>query len=217
MSFVDTAFSPGNGAFGDSEDSRPSFPISPAISIVGGFTPQPDNSIQIDTFGSPENADSFEGYLKAGESVISGPHNSTGAVYTINDGDVGSTIRLEVTATNEFGNTVRDSAGIIILPRPPENTSPPVIQASNTSSTTEWVNGSGGTLQSGTGDWLRAESYAYQWFLNGAEIGGNASSINPGDYSPSIGDSFQVRVTATGPGGTENIMSNTITVTEPPP
>ncbi len=78
----------------------------------------------------------------------------TSPSYTVAEGDLGSTVRMLVTATNSLGSASRASVPSEVIVEPPVNTTLPMIV---------------GTPQEGVeltmdpGEWERAESYGYEW------------------------------------------------------
>jgi hypothetical protein len=84
--------------------------------------------------------------------------NATTSAYTVQQTDVGATIRIRVTASNSFGSTPADSAPtapVAAGPPPPVNTAAPTVAGTPEE---------GQALQASAGTWSGdGISYAYQW------------------------------------------------------
>ena len=114
----------------------------------------------------------------------------------------------KVRATNSGGSA--DSAfGLTVAASPaPENDTRPAIGGTTVV---------GQTLTVSQGSWTGATSYAYQWTRDGADIAG-ATSATYTTVLADVGKRIEVRVVATGPGGTTTSTANgAITVTHMPP
>ncbi len=142
---------------------------------------------------------------------------ATAATYTLVSADVGSTIRVVVTATNAAGNASATSAQTAaVAPTPPVVTAAPTISGTARD---------GQTLSASTGTWTGtpAISYTYQWRRCDA-VGGSCSDIAgatsatytlvPGDVNATI----RVVVTATNAaGGSSSASTQTAVVAPAPP
>ncbi len=133
---------------------------------------------------------------------------ATSLSYQLTPSDVGSTMRVVVTATNAGGSTPASSeATSEVLARPP---SPPVDLAKpKISGAAE----EGKTLNASTGTWTEAPtSYVYQWELCGSSGGGcaniaQATSNTLGLTADEVGHKLRVVVHATNAGGTGEATS----------
>jgi outer membrane protein assembly factor BamB len=123
------------------------------------------------------------------------------ANYTVQDTDVGSTLKVIVTATNGVGDStsVTSSPSPVIKPMPPTVTQDPTISGSDVA---------GGTLSATEGSWTGSPTaFTYQWqdCLNNGNPCTNISGANDPTYTtqPSdVGGYLDVRVTASNAGGT---------------
>src|SRR6185437_14488349 len=123
---------------------------------------------------------------------------ATAKTYLLTSADVGSTLRIVVTATNKGGSGTATSAATAVVqppPTPPANTSPPTI-----SGTTQ----DGQTLTASPGTWTGTQpiTYTYQWQRcdsSGANCNPIAGATSTG-YTAKLGDAgstLTVAVTAT--------------------
>jgi hypothetical protein len=142
-------------------------------------------------------------------SDISG---ATAQTYTLVAADVGSTLRISVSATNSAGTgtALSDPSSVVTSANAPVNTTAPSISGSAQQ---------GATLTAATGAWSGATpiSYAYQWQrcdshgANCATIGGATTE----SYSPSsagVGNTVRVEVTASNSGGSSSAFSGSSAV-----
>jgi hypothetical protein len=129
-------------------------------------------------------------------SAISGATNST---YVLVAGDVGSTMRAVVTATNAGGSTLATAnQTATVVPLPPSNNTTPTI----TGTTTQ-----GSTLTASNGTWSNSPtSFGYQW-QRCDSAGSNCATISGATASTyllvaaDVGKTIRVVVTATNAGG----------------
>ena len=120
--------------------------------------------------------------------------------------DVGSTMRVLVTATNAGGSASAASAATaaVIPAAPPSNVSPPTISGTARE---------GEVLSASTGTWSGAPtSYAYAW-QRCDESGSSCAPLSGGDESAypldadDVGTTLRVLVSATNGGGTTSATS----------
>jgi hypothetical protein len=136
---------------------------------------------------------------------------ATGQSYTLGAGDVGSTMRVRVTATNAAGTSSADSAPTaLVSAAPPSNTEAPSISG------TAVV---GQTLTASSGSWTGTApiSYASQWLRCdssgancGSIVGATAQSYTLG--SSDAGATVRVKVTASNSAGSTSAQSAPATV-----
>ena len=173
--------------------------------------------------GSPTSfAYQWQDCNSAGEACAS-IGAATSATYKLASSDVGHTLRVVVTASNEGGSTPASSAAtalVAAVPPPPlpapTNTVPPLIGG---------VAEEGKTLTASTGTWTGSPtSYAYQWQACGASGEGcaNISGATSSSYKLAAGDvgqTVRVVVTATNGGDSTEASSDAsaVVVAEPPP
>ncbi len=140
----------------------------------------------------------------------------TDAGYEVDGGDLGSTLRVVVTATNtatppESAAATSSQTAVVTAPTVPVNTAEPVISGSPVE---------GATLSTTTGTWssVGTISYAYQWLRcdpsGGLPDGSDCSTIS-GATGPTytlttseIGKRLRVQVTATNAVGSVTVASN---------
>jgi hypothetical protein len=142
--------------------------------------------------------------------------SATKSTYVLDDDDVGSRIRVRVTATNSAGSTtVASDATEVVAAKgpsgPPVNTAEPRISGTATQ---------GQTLTATSGSWTGAQpiSFTYRWVRCGAD-GGNASGSNCPAISGATRNTYQltesdvgrrlrVQVTARNGAGSRTVASN---------
>lgn len=132
---------------------------------------------------------------------------ATAQTYTVAAGDVGSTLRVTVTATNGSGSNSAPSAstGIVTGGSAPANTSPPTISGTAAQ---------GQTLTASTGTWTGTTpiTYTYQWQRCDAG-GGNCAAIAGATSqtyvatSADVGKTLRVLVTGTNGVGSSSVLS----------
>ena len=131
---------------------------------------------------------------------------ATSQTYTLGHSDVGSTIRVTVTASNAAGSASSSSGSVgPIRPVPPSNTSPPTLSGSATE---------GSTLTTTSGAWAGGTpmSFAYGW-LRCDPTGGNCVPIpvqTASSYTlrlADVGSTIRSSVWASNLGGQANAVS----------
>ena len=130
-------------------------------------------------------------------SQISGATDQT---YTLISDDVGSTIEVQETATNDGGSSSPASSAPtdVVASAPPVNVSPPSVSGTAQE---------GKTLSAVRGDWTnQPTSYAYQWLRcdSGGQNCAPISGATNQDYSASaddVGGTLEVQETASNAGG----------------
>ncbi len=147
-------------------------------------------------------------------STISG---GTGSTYKLTSGNVGGTVRVEVTAKNLANSaSVLSVVTSVVAASPPVNTALPVI-----SGTAE----SGQTITVTNGSWEGTPtiSYTYQWETcnNKGESCSNISGATTSSYrvlNSQVGDTLRTTVTASNSAGSAKATSAaTTTITAGPP
>jgi hypothetical protein len=137
------------------------------------------------------------------DSSGAGCANVTGATassYSAGSTDVGSTLRVAVTASNAGGSTTAQSApSAVVAAMPPQSTAPPDVTGSDAT---------GQVLQSSTGSWTGTApmSYAYQWQRCDSSGSGcaNVSGATSSTYaltSADSGSTMRVHVSASNSAG----------------
>jgi hypothetical protein len=126
--------------------------------------------------------------------------------YSLTTADVGSTIRVTVTANNAGGSTDSTSAAtVVVAAAPPNNSVAPTISG---------VAQQNQALTASVGSWTGTTpmSYAYQWRrcdasgLNCADITGDTTNIYT-LTSPDIGSTIRIVVTASNSAGSSSATS----------
>jgi large repetitive protein len=143
---------------------------------------------------------------------------ASATTYTLTSGDVGSTMRVVVTAKNSSGSGTANSAVTAVVqapPTPPANTAPPTIRGTAQD---------GQTLAAGPGTWTGTQpiAYAYQWQrcdANGANCAGigGATAATYSAASADVGGTLVVVVTASNAGGSMPATSSPTAVVQPTP
>jgi hypothetical protein len=153
---------------------------------------------------------------------------ATSSSYTLTSGDVGSTIRAVVSATNAGGSTAATSAAtavvsgpIVTPPPPPSNTGLPAVSGTDAQ---------GQIVSSSDGSWTGSPtSYTYAW--QDCDSSGNNCTAISGATSSSytlaagdVGSTIRAVVTATNAGGSTPatsaataVVSGPIVTPPPPP
>lgn len=142
-----------------------------------------------------------------------------GQTYLVATADIGSTLRVEVTATNTDGSAaaVSSQTAVVTAPVAPANTAEPVISGSPVEAS---------TLTATNGTWTGTSpiTFAYQWVRCGADGGlpdgsdcaaiAGATSSSYTLASADVGSRLRVRVTATNGAGTQTVASNATSIVE---
>jgi hypothetical protein len=139
-----------------------------------------------------------------------------GSSYTLAAADIGSTIRVAVTASNWAGSsTAVSSATAVVVAAPPVNTAAPTVSGTARD---------GSTLNVAAGTWTGTApiTYAYQW-RRCDTAGGNCSDITGATASTyavvpaDVGATIRIAVTASNSGGTTTATSSATNVVAPLP
>jgi hypothetical protein len=189
----------------EEESSAPVLPANIVAPSITG-TPEPGQTLSCST-GTWTDADSFtyEWYRDGS------PTSEASSTLFVQEGWVGAEIFCRVTAHNGNGSTSADSNSVEILAPAPVNTVPP------TASWTGAFEGVGDTVQSTTGSWTYATSFAYQWYRTPSTLivgATNATYVTVNDDL--VAGAVFCRVTATGPGGSAQADSNQLVVNPGP-
>jgi hypothetical protein len=140
---------------------------------------------------------------------------ATGTTYTLTAADVGTTIRVAVTASNSAGASTATSVETEVVPAlPPTNSSPPIISG---------VSQKGQTLTAGPGTWTGTDpiGYAYQWRrcdsagAGCADIAG-ATGTTYTLTAPDVGTTIRVTITASNSAGSSTATSVGTAPVSPP-
>ena len=142
----------------------------------------------------------------AGGGACNGIAGATARTYAVTTADVGSTLRVAVTAHNVSGSKTAASAqtALVSAATPPVNTAPPTISGAAQQ---------GQTLTSSTGTWMGSPtSFAYQW--QRCDAGGsaceNVANATGQTYAVGAGDAgvrLRLAVTATNAFGASTAVS----------
>ncbi|MBE2315655.1 S8 family serine peptidase [Solirubrobacter sp. CPCC 204708] len=133
---------------------------------------------------------------------------ATATVYDLAAADVGTEVRLKVTATNADGSAFAVSQPTsTVAVAPPVNLAPPTLSGPPRL---------GGNLSVRRGDWAPEAEYAYQWQRNGNDIPG-ATGISYLLVADDVGAVVRVKVTASNEDGrTTAVSAPTATIGAPP-
>ncbi len=189
----------------------PSPPVSTAPPVVSG-EPKDEKTLTASTgtwTGSPTITYTYqwEACNTAGESCanISG---ATTATFAIGHDDVGSTLRVVVTATNSAGSTSKGSqASVVVVPSPPANIALPAV----TGTAKE-----GQTLSATPGEWAGSEPVVYTDFVwlrckaGSCQPISGASGATDTSYvlaAADVGSTIEVTVTAKNSAGEASATS----------
>jgi hypothetical protein len=140
---------------------------------------------------------------------------ATGQTYALVPADVGATIRVAVTASNDLSSTATSDRTAVVAAAPPVNTSPPSISGTAQQ---------GQTLSASTGSWSGTApfTYGYQWRrcdtagANCVDITG-ASATTYTLVAADLGTTIRVAVTASNSAGSSSQSSSQTQVVAPPP
>ncbi len=152
----------------------------------------------------------------SGGTCTASPSSTNSASYTVTAADVagGSTIRVEVTATNASGSATADS---------PETGPATGAPASTGALPTITGTAAGGTLTEGHGDWTNDPTgYAYQWLSCTGSSASTCSAIsgaNAQTYAvPAASDglAYEVQETASNISGSGAPATSTVLIPPPP-
>ena len=145
--------------------------------------------------------------LRHGRRGCANIAGATASTYLLVSADVGSTLRVRVTATNGAGSSSADSAQTAVVtaaPSSPTNSSPPVVSGTAQE---------GQQLSASTGTWSGSPtSFAYQWRRCDSN-GGNCVNITDATgsnyllVSADVGSTIRVAVTATNSVGSSTMQS----------
>ena len=205
-----TASNPGGQATATSDATgvvAPAAPTNITRPLITGTTTSGQTLTASDGTwsGSPTSlARQWQRCNAAGQSCAD-VQSATASTYALTGADVGSTLRVVVTASNVTGSTVATSdVTAQILPAPPANTALPVISGTA-------MNGRDLTATDGT--WTgNPTGFAHQW--RRCDSGGGACSDISGASGRTyvltgadVGRTLRVVVTATGAGGSASATS----------
>ncbi|WP_316228367.1 MULTISPECIES: hypothetical protein [unclassified Bradyrhizobium] len=171
--------------------------VLPAISGDGGAA---GNVLTVSTGSWTGTAPiAFTYQWKKGGVAITG---ATASTYTIQAGDAGGVLTVDVTGTNSQGNATATTASFTVG-TVPANTAAPAIGGSSLV---------GSTLTASQGTWSGVPTaYAYQWKSNGTSIPGATAAT----YVTQVGDlgnSITCTVTASNGWGSASATSGGVTV-----
>ena len=166
---------------------------------------------EVALYGTALGADRVAAHYTAGTQGCSDIAGATGSTYTLAAGDVGRSIRVQVTATNAAGSAAATSqpTAVVQSATGPVNTAPPTI--SGTAQEDQ-------TLTADNGSWTGTApiSYAYQW----QRCSGTCSDIAGATAqtytlaTADVGSTVRVQVTASNGGGSSTAVSQPTAVVQ---
>ncbi|RKQ92275.1 hypothetical protein C8N24_2118 [Solirubrobacter pauli] len=164
--------------------AAPASSVAPSISgaVAGGTsTPGVQLTCAPGTWsGSPSHTYAW----KRGTTTV-----ATTSTYTPVSGDVGGTLKCEVTATTSGISAAATSTGVAIA-NAPDNTVAPAITGAPVAGKTR----AGGQLTCAPGTWTESPAFTYAWKRNGTPTGVTTPTFTP--TSGDVGDTFTCAVTA---------------------
>jgi hypothetical protein len=176
-----------------------SAPVNTAVPTISGTTTQGQTlTATTGTWSNSPTSYTYQWYRGA-STVISGATSST---YVLTASDVGTTVKVAVTATNASGSATAESAStgtISSSGSAPVNTAVPTISGTTTQ---------GQTLTATTGTWSNSPtSYAYQWYRGASTLISGATSSTYTLVLADVGSTVKVTVTATNASGSASATS----------
>lgn len=144
---------------------------------------------------------------------------ATGASYTTTSGDVGSTLRVVVTASNQYGSTLAQSDATAVVQAPVTATPPPAVVSPPQITGTPAV---GQTLTGSQGTWSNSPtSYASSWQRcdTAGQNCGAVSGATGSTYAVTtadVGSTLRVSVAASNDGGSTVATSAATSVVPSP-
>jgi hypothetical protein len=151
----------------------------------------------------------------AGASCVNTSGNVSFQQFGVGDTDVGSTLRVVVTATNAAGTaTATSPPSVVVQAWPPHSNTPPVISGTPAQGQTL-------TTSNGTWDQSQPTSFVYQW--QRCSSGGSscvpiagATTTSYALLAADVGSTMRVAVTGTNTAGSATGTSAATTVIVPP-
>jgi peptidoglycan/xylan/chitin deacetylase (PgdA/CDA1 family) len=187
--------------------AKPVKPVNTALPTISG-TAQQGQTLTASTGSWSGSPTSYAYQWRRCKTACSDISAATAPTYAAVAADVGSTLRIVVTATNSGGSTAATSdptATVAAAVPAPKNTALPTISGTAQQ---------GQMLTASTGNWSGSPtSYAYQWSrcnINGKGCAtiASASSQTYVVAAGDIGFTMRVAVTATNDGGSSSSTSN---------
>jgi alpha-tubulin suppressor-like RCC1 family protein len=186
---------------------KKSAPVNTSLPTISGTTKQGQTLSA--SHGSWSNSPTAYAYrwdrCTASGAICADIGGATSSTYVLALGDVGSTMRVIVTAANSHGSkSATSSQTAVVAGLPPANTAPPAILGTVKQ---------GQTLSASNGSWSNSPtSYAYQWRRCDSS-GNGCSSISAASSSTyllraaDVGSTIRVVVTASNAYGSANATS----------
>ena len=208
MRVLVTATNAGGSAGAVSAATAPVLPAAPtntALPVVSGDARE-GQTLQAspgEWTGTPTTARQWERCNQAGGSCVALP-GDTGDSHLLTTADVGSRLKVVVTATNAGGSTSAASAlSAPVLPLPPSNLAAPAISG---------MPQEGQLLSATTGSWSGSPtSHVYAWQRSSdGSIWTTIASATTATYTPvsaDVGSAIRGLVTATNAGGSTSASS----------